>query len=56
MVYTPLLCLVFLLPCRALATTQEGIFTNGPASLQCMYKPAIVAYSNSTMINVKTHD
>jgi uncharacterized protein YfaS (alpha-2-macroglobulin family) len=39
-----------------LKTTQEGVFTNGPASLQCMYKPAIMAYSNSTMINVNTHD
>lgn len=36
-----------------LKVTQEGKFTNGAASLQCMYKPEKVAYSNSTLINTK---
>lgn len=36
-----------------LKVTQEGMFTNGPASLQCMYKPEKVAYSNSALINTK---
>jgi TonB-dependent SusC/RagA subfamily outer membrane receptor len=34
-----------------LKVTQEGSFTNGPASLQCMYKPEKAAYSNSALIN-----
>lgn len=34
-----------------LKVTQEGTFTNGPASLQCMYKPEKAAYSNSALIN-----
>jgi uncharacterized protein YfaS (alpha-2-macroglobulin family) len=36
-----------------LRVAQEGNFTNGPASLQCMYKPEKVAYSNSVLINTK---
>ena len=28
----------------------EGTFTNGPAVLQCMYKPEIAAYSNSSIV------
>lgn len=36
-----------------LKVTQEGKFTNGAASLQCMYKPEKVAYSNSALINTK---
>jgi hypothetical protein len=35
-----------------LTVTQEGSFTNGPATLQCMYKPEKTAYSNS--ISIKT--
>jgi|CXWL01.1.fsa_nt_gi uncharacterized protein YfaS (alpha-2-macroglobulin family) len=30
--------------------SQVGSFTSGPASLQCMYKPEISAYSNSSKI------
>jgi hypothetical protein len=30
--------------------SHEGRFINGPASLQCMYNPAISAYSNSLVI------
>lgn len=37
-----------------LTVIQEGTFTNGPASLQCMYKPEKTAYSNSILI--KTQD
>jgi uncharacterized protein YfaS (alpha-2-macroglobulin family) len=29
---------------------QEGSFTNGPASLQCMYKPDVNAYSGSMKV------
>jgi hypothetical protein len=29
---------------------QEGNFTNGPASLQCMYKPEVNAYSGSMTV------
>jgi uncharacterized protein YfaS (alpha-2-macroglobulin family) len=36
-----------------LKVTQEGSFTNGHASLQCMYKPEKAAYSNSALINTK---
>lgn len=35
-----------------LKVTQTGMFTNGPASLQCMYKPEKAAYSNSALINI----
>jgi len=35
-----------------LKVAQEGEFLNGPAVLQCMYKPEITAYSNS--FTVKT--
>jgi alpha-2-macroglobulin len=31
---------------------SEGQFTNGPVSLQCMYKPAIRAYSGSVELNI----
>jgi alpha-2-macroglobulin len=34
-----------------LKVTQTGTFTNGPASLQCMYNPEKAAYSNSALIN-----
>ena len=30
--------------------SQEGEFHNGPASLQCMYKPAMNAYSNGMLV------
>jgi uncharacterized protein YfaS (alpha-2-macroglobulin family) len=33
-----------------LKVSQEGNFTSGPATLQCMYKPEISAYSNSIKI------
>ncbi|MES2649591.1 MAG: MG2 domain-containing protein [Bacteroidota bacterium] len=33
--------------------SQSGIFNNGIASLQCMYQPAIKAYSNSITLTVK---
>lgn len=33
-----------------LKVVQEGVFTNGPAVLSCMYKPEIAAYSNSFAI------
>lgn len=36
-----------------LKVTQEGSFTNGPAMLQCMYKPEKAAYSNSALINTR---
>lgn len=36
-----------------LTVAREGNFTNGPASLQCMYKPEKAAYSNSVLINTK---
>lgn len=36
-----------------LSVTQEGTFTNGPATLQCMYKPEKAAYSNSTVIKTQ---
>lgn len=29
---------------------QEGNFSNGPASLQCMYKPEVNVYSNSIIV------
>jgi hypothetical protein len=35
-----------------LQVAQEGRFTNGPAVLQCMYKPEKTAYSNS--VSIKT--
>jgi uncharacterized protein YfaS (alpha-2-macroglobulin family) len=31
--------------------TQEGSFFSGPAVLQCMYKPGVTAYSNSSKLN-----
>ncbi|HEX6431875.1 MAG TPA: hypothetical protein VF008_29490, partial [Niastella sp.] len=37
-----------------LKVTQEGTFTNGAASLQCMYKPERTAYSNS--FSIKTQE
>ncbi|MEO8403783.1 MAG: MG2 domain-containing protein [Chitinophagaceae bacterium] len=33
-----------------LKVAQEGSFTSGPASLQCMYRPEITSYSNSTKV------
>ena len=33
-----------------LRVSQEGNFTSGPAALQCMYKPEVSAYSNSSKI------
>ncbi len=33
-----------------LLVAQEGDFLNGPASLQCMYRPEINAYSNSVKV------
>jgi len=34
--------------------SQEGIFTSGPAMLQCMYNPAITAYSNYSIITTSS--
>lgn len=31
--------------------TQQGTFFSGPAVLQCMYKPAVAAYSNTGIFN-----
>ena len=31
----------------------EGRFTNGPASLQCMYQPAVRAWSGSGILEIK---
>ncbi|WP_158085463.1 alpha-2-macroglobulin family protein [Niastella vici] len=36
-----------------LRVAQEGTFTFGPASLQCMYNPEKAAYSNSTVIKTQ---
>jgi TonB-dependent SusC/RagA subfamily outer membrane receptor len=36
-----------------LVVAHEGEFTSGPAKLQCMYQPAITAYSSTTRINSK---
>ncbi len=33
-----------------MVVAQEGNFMNGPASLQCMYRPEINAYSNSVKV------
>ena len=33
-----------------LKVSQEGNFTSGPAALQCMYKPEVSAFSNSSKI------
>jgi len=33
-----------------MTVAQEGNFTNGPASLQCMYKPEVNAYSSSIQV------
>ncbi|MFI5188188.1 MAG: alpha-2-macroglobulin family protein, partial [Chitinophagales bacterium] len=35
---------------QELIVAQEGNFTNGPASLQCMYRPEINAFSNSIKV------
>jgi hypothetical protein len=34
--------------------SQEGSFTSGPAMLQCMYNPAIAAYSNYSIITTSS--
>lgn len=35
-----------------LKASQEGSFTNGPVSLQCMYRPDITVYANGLQVNV----
>ncbi|NOT51529.1 MAG: TonB-dependent receptor plug domain-containing protein [Chitinophagaceae bacterium] len=35
-----------------LKASQEGSFTNGPVSLQCMYRPDITVYANGLKVNV----
>lgn len=36
-----------------LIVSQEGTFYNAPSVLQCMYQPAVTAYSNTMIINTE---